>query len=198
MEKIKFEKENVLNRKLKITFILVAIILLGTVSIKIYTNVLTQVMYPKKYVEYVEKYSYQYGVDPLLTYSIIKAESNFNEKAESTSGAKGLMQLMDNTVSELIENNEEILIGMEDEIFEPEKNIILGVKYYSYLYKKYNDNMLLALAAYNAGPGNVDKWISEGIIKSDGSDIENIPFKETNMYVRKIVKNYRVYQELYQ
>ncbi len=56
---------------------------------------------------------------------------------------------------------------------------------------------MLAASAYNAGIGIVDKWIREGIIKEDGSDMENIPFKETNNYARKIVRNYRIYQELY-
>ena len=54
----------------------------------------------------------------------------------------------------------------------------------------------VALAAYNAGSGNVDKWIKDGVIQSDGSDIENIPFKETNTYVRKIMRDYRIYQEI--
>ena len=62
--------------------------------------------------------------------------------------------------------------------------------------QKYN-SIELALAAYNAGSGNVDSWIKQNKIKSDGSDIENIPFKETNNYVRKILKDYKIYQELY-
>ena len=56
---------------------------------------------------------------------------------------------------------------------------------------------MLAVTAYNAGIGNVNKWVQEGYIKIDGSDIENIPFKETNNYVRKIIRNYRIYKELY-
>lgn len=62
--------------------------------------------------------------------------------------------------------------------------------------EKYN-NYPVALAAYNAGIGNVDEWIKKGIIKKDGSDIENIPYKETNNYVRKIIRDYRIYRELY-
>ena len=54
----------------------------------------------------------------------------------------------------------------------------------------------VALAAYNAGSGNVDKWIKDGIIKADGSDIENIPYKETNTYVRKIMRDYQIYKQL--
>ena len=53
------------------------------------------------------------------------------------------------------------------------------------------------MCAYNAGMGNVEKWIESGIIKKDGSDIENIPFKETNHYVRKILRDYQIYQDLY-
>ena len=64
---------------------------------------------------------------------------------------------------------------------------------YSEKYK----NIEVAVAAYNAGIGTVDNWIEKEIIKSDGSDIENIPYKETNNYVRKILRNYKIYQDLY-
>ncbi len=80
---------------------------------------------------------------------------------------------------------------------EPECNIILGTKYFATLLNYYEGNYYLALAAYNAGMGNVTKWINNGIIKEDGSDIENIPYKETNNYIRKVIKNYKTYKELY-
>lgn len=76
-------------------------------------------------------------------------------------------------------------------------NIELGTKYFTKLIKYYGGNYNLAITAYNAGIGTVARWIEEGIIKPDGSDIENIPYKETNNYVRKILKNYKVYKELY-
>lgn len=76
-------------------------------------------------------------------------------------------------------------------------NIELGTKYFANLVNYYDGNYNLAITAYNAGIGTVARWISEGTIKSDGSDIENIPYKETNNYVRKILKNYRIYKELY-
>ncbi len=76
-------------------------------------------------------------------------------------------------------------------------NIELGTKYFAKLIKYYEGNYYLAITAYNAGIGTVAKWIEGGIIKKDGSDIENIPYKETNTYVRKILKNYNVYKELY-
>ena len=104
------------------------------------------------------------------------------------------MQLLPTTATEIAESLDMELT--EEAIYNPEINIMLGTKYFANLVKSYG-NVMLALAAYNAGPGNVTKWISEGDIKEDGSDIENIPYKETNMYVRKIVQNYRIYNELY-
>jgi soluble lytic murein transglycosylase len=84
----------------------------------------------------------------------------------------------------------------ENIILEPDTNINLGTKYIAMLIQKYNC-IELALAAYNAGSGNVDSWIENGTLKEDGSNIENIPYKETNNYVRKILKNYEMYKELY-
>ena len=71
------------------------------------------------------------------------------------------------------------------------------INYFSTLLDKFNQNYILAFTAYNAGLGNVQKWILNGTIKEDGTDIENIPFKETNMYVRKIINNYEMYKKLY-
>ena len=141
-------------------------------------------IYVVKYDEYVSKYSNQYDIDKYLILAIIKAESNFNENAVSKKGAKGLMQLMDTTAEDLAKNSD---INLDD-IFEPDINIQLGSKYISALMSKY-DSIGLALAAYN--------WIEKGIIKSDGSDIEKIPFIETNNYVRKILRDYELYKELY-
>ena len=60
----------------------------------------------------------------------------------------------------------------------------------------YDNNYYLAITAYNAGIGTVQKWIKDGTIKEDGTDIENIPYKETNTYVRKVLNNYKIYDEL--
>lgn len=152
-------------------------------------------LYPKKYEEYVYKYSEELNIDPMLTFAIIKTESNFNESIVSKSGAIGLMQLMENTAKEQakkldIDYSKEIL-------YNPESNLKLGLNYFNTLLDYYNQNYILAFAAYNAGLGNVQKWIAEGTIKENGSDFENIPFKETNMYVRKIIRNYETYKILY-
>ena len=180
---------------LLITVIILFIIIMLFGVFKIQNYVLKKI-YKTTYSEHVYKYSEENNIDPLLTFAIIKAESNFNRNIKSSSGAIGLMQLMESTATEeATEVGEEIIVT--ESLYNPEINIKIGTKYFAKLMKKYNNNYLLAVAAYNAGRGNVDKWIQDGTIKEDGSDIENIPFKETNNYVRKIVRNYKIYKSLY-
>lgn len=97
-----------------------------------------------------------------------------------------------------IDKNEEYIANssISNQLYNPETNIKLGTYYFSTLIQKYN-NVGLALAAYNAGMGRVDEWIKDGVIKKDGSDLENIPYKETNIYVRKILNNYTIYKKIY-
>lgn len=174
------------------TFIIILIILFSIIRIQ---DIVIKGIYPQKYNEYVEKYALEYGIDSMLVYAIIKAESNFKTDIKSTSNAMGLMQLMEETA---IETAEKIGIEYTDGcLYDPETNIQLGIKYYSELLKEYDNNYMLALTAYNAGTGNLKKWIEQGIIKPDGSNIEDIPYKETNNYVRKIVRDYNIYKDLY-
>lgn len=182
----------------KIIAVIAILVIVVIIIAKVFNieQIILQNIYPKKYEEYVEKYAEENNIDPLLIFSIIKAESNFKENAESSSGAVGLMQLMEETAKEIAESMDEPILEKED-LKEAETNIKIGIKYYSILQKNYDGNMLLALTAYNAGIGNVNTWIKNGIIKSDGSDIENIPYKETNMYVRKIIRNYKMYNKIY-
>lgn len=181
--------------KLIIVLLIVIALILGSYKCFNIEEKILRYVYPKKYSEYVYKYSEELGIDPLLTLSIIKTESNFKENTVSRSGAIGLMQLMDNTAKE---QAQKLNIEYQKEtLYEPEKNIQIGLTYFKNLLDQFNENYVLAFAAYNAGIGNVKTWILEGKIKSDGSDYENIPFPETNMYVRKVVRNYKIYKELY-
>lgn len=179
-------------------FISIVVIAIIVVLVKVLDvpQIILKKVYPQKYSEYVYKYSIDNDVDPLLVFAIIKAESNFDEQVVSSSGAVGLMQLMENTAMEQSKKlNKEYKYN---DLYNPQINIELGVAYLSELLEKYEGNYYLAATAYNAGIGIVDGWISNGKIKPDGSDIENIPYKETNNYVRKIVKNYKLYKDLYE
>lgn len=107
------------------------------------------------------------------------------------------MQLMESTAKDIIKKvNISITEGqIQEKLKEPEININLGTKYLSILLEKYT-SLELAITAYNAGIGTVDNWIEKGIINKDGSNIEDIPYKETNNYVRKILRDYRIYSDL--
>ena len=183
-----------LKRLIFLTFVVVIVIVILDKNGYNIQNILLKKIYKLDYSDYVEKYAEEYDVDKYLIYAIIKAESNFDEDAVSHKDAKGLMQLMYSTAEELAEQ-EDIKID-EKKILESDINIHLGTRYISILHKQY-ENLGLALAAYNAGSGNVDNWINKGILKNDGTDIENIPFIETNNYVRKILRDYEIYKKLY-
>ena len=185
----------------KLTKFLIICIILSSIFFILFKvidtdKIVMKKIYPLKYTEYVEKYSKEYNIDSYIIYAIIKAESNFNENAKSKSDAIGIMQIMELTAKEIADKME---LDITNEIlYEPELNIQLGIKYFASLLEKYNNNYSMAIIAYNAGIGNVDKWIKEGTIKEDGTDLENVPFKETNNYIRKILRNYEIYKELYE
>ena len=175
--------------------LLFAVILFGPMQIQ---NRILEIIYPRKFDNFVTLYAKEYQVDENLIYALIKAESNFEPSAVSGKDAKGLMQIVDETALDVAKSLEMdiSLEELSERLNEVDLNIQLGTKYISMLLEKYG-NIPIALTAYNAGIGTVDNWIERDVIKADGSDCENIPYRETNQYVRKILRDYKIYQKLY-
>lgn len=154
-------------------------------------------IYPTKYSSYVIDAAAKYNVDPYLIFSIIKQESKFNKNACSNKNAKGLMQLLDSTAEEMVVDMAEITLTKLD-LFDSKTNIYIGTKYFRTLVDRYDGNVRLAICAYNAGLGNVDKWkLREDVYSDSKVNISNIPFEETKEYLVNILNYYDKYVKLY-
>ncbi|MBO5196294.1 MAG: lytic transglycosylase domain-containing protein [Clostridia bacterium] len=150
--------------------------------------------YPKEYEEYVEKYASQYGVPESIVYAVIKTESGYDSGAVSKAGAVGLMQMMPDTFNWLTTLTKENLDkGL---LYDPETNIKYGTYYLSYLYLKYG-SWDTVYAAYNAGEGNVDDWLGDALEADGAKKLGDVPFKETENYIKKVNKAAEIYDRLY-
>ena len=147
------------------------------------------------------KLPYKSVVEPALILSVIRQESNFDEKAKSRRGAMGYMQLMPQTAEE-IGKILKINFTLDQLQENPTLNIILGSEYLRRLIEKFDGSYVLALAAYNAGPLNVKRWMKNAgdprKIEVDVIDwVERIPFRETRNYVQRVLENVTVYRRLH-
>lgn len=148
-----------------------------------------QLMYPLHQFDTIQKTGIE--LDPFLIISLIRQESAFNEIAKSPAGAIGLMQLRPSTAR----NFERV---STKQLFNPQVNIRVGIKYLSQLLKRYNGETELALAAYNAGPQRIAEWTKRYPIENRMLFLDLLPISETREYVSSIVRNYFWYSKLYQ
>ena len=155
-------------------------------------------VYPLTHFSIVKEAASENSLDPYLILAIIKTESGFNENAKSNKDAKGLMQMLDSTANE-VNDNINIVDSVDDNIYDADVNIKLGCKYFSNLVKRYDGNYYLAICAYNAGMGNVDKWLENGYIEKNLDEYTNVnlPFEETSKYLEKVISSYKIYVKLY-
>ncbi len=178
-----------------VILLLIASITLGIALDLIITQIEKRI-YPLEYSEYVEKYSNEFGVPQKIIYAVIKTESDFNERAVSSAPAHGLMQLTEETFFDVA-----AMLGESPsafDIYSPDVNIRYGTRYLFYLYKMYDGNWDTAIAAYNAGLGNVNKWLSDGELSDGKGNLTKIPFEETRNYLDKVKKASEKYDKLYE
>lgn len=152
--------------------------------------------YPLGYRNIIVKYSQEYDIDPFLIASVINVESRYDKLALSSKDAKGLMQISPQTgewASEVLNIDN----YSEEDLFQPDLNIRIGSWYLNRLFKEFDGNLDLILAAYNAGSGNVNKWIGDEEYCQDGTTLKKIPFKETEDYLVRVDNNYKIYSKIY-
>jgi len=152
-----------------------------------------QALFPLAYVTPVRKWAAQRQLNPLLVLSLMRQESRFQPKIRSVAGAVGLMQVLPETAA-WVSAQIDLATYQIDNI---EDNINLGTWYLAYTHRNYNDNSMLAIASYNAGPGSVDRWVEQTPITDVDIFVEDIPFPETKNYVKSVSENYWNYLRLY-
>lgn len=152
--------------------------------------------YPLEHRELIYHYSEVNKLDPLLVASIIKTESNFNPQAVSPKGARGLMQIMPSTGAWIYQQISGGTLN-QDKLFNAETNIALGTWYVADLMQEFKGDLVLVIASYNAGRGNVKGWLNTQHWTGEHKTIDQIPFMETRQYIRQVLWNYKVYKYLY-
>ncbi|MBQ3131300.1 MAG: lytic transglycosylase domain-containing protein [Clostridia bacterium] len=185
------------NNKKIVRAVIAALVMLAVLCVLAYylNRVAEKRTYRLLYPDIVMEMSAEYQVDPYLVAAVIHCESSNNKEAVSPVGAMGLMQIMPDTGGWIAEKLE--MEGFDQQqLFEPEINIRFGCWYLDYLSKKFNGNRTSVLAAYNGGPGNVEKWLADDRYSADGQ-LTDIPFPETERYIEKVQRAYEKYLTLY-
>lgn len=153
--------------------------------------------YPLAYWKAIQQKTLERGIDPYLVLALIRQESLFNARARSPAAAFGLMQLIVPTAVRVAEQ-----IGLaaptRENLFEPELNLTLGTQYLKDLLERYSNNWFKAIAAYNAGEAAVDRWEREIVTDDIEEFVERIPYVETRGYVKRVLRNHRIYKRLYE
>ena len=153
--------------------------------------------YPQRYSEYVTYYAQKYEIDPNIVYSIIRTESGFDPAAQSDAGARGLMQMTEDTfewIKSKIAPDEPLTF---DDLFDPACAVRFGAYYLRLCLDRYGGDVATAAAAYHSGWGTVDSLLNHEDYTGDGKTLPSFPYSRMNHYVEKILRCYKRYTELY-
>jgi soluble lytic murein transglycosylase len=178
----------------KRVFALLLIVILGLLFYR--AQWMLEWLYPIQYKEDILVSAQNYQVDPFLVAAIIRVESNFNKDGLSPKGALGVMQIMPDTAQWIVEAS-----GYSQETLQllhrPDVNIEIGTRYVQMLFQQFEGNQAAVLAAYNAGPGNVRKWLQSGTWDGTYDVLDQIPFGETRHYVQRVHYYLNKYRQIY-
>lgn len=158
------------------------------------TMVAIRAALPLRYTNVIRTAAAQQRVQPALVAAVIRVESGYRPAAVSPRGAIGMMQLMPATAKWIAGQN-----GQHQgiDLMNPRQNIFLGTWYLAYLLRRYHQNLVLALAAYNGGPGTTDSWLAHGRLAQDAGNGSSIPYPETRHFVARVLRYRRLYRLVY-
>jgi soluble lytic murein transglycosylase len=145
-----------------------------------------EIALPLRHEDIIRQQAHDKGLDPALIAAVIYAESHFRDGQTSAAGAQGLMQLTPATARYIAHKSGGTQFVVDD-LGTPQVNIAYGAYYLRYLLRRYDGNVDFALAAYNAGEGNVDRWISEARARERALTVTAIPYSETRAYVQRVL-----------
>lgn len=153
--------------------------------------------YKLLYRDDIETNAAEQGVDPALVAAVIYNESRFEPSAESYLGARGLMQIMEETGGWIAGKLDETATYTFDAMYDPQTNIRYGVWYLGFLSRLFDGDIVKIAAGYHAGQGRVDQWLDNPEYSTDGTKLEVIPFDDTKQYVSRVVSAYEMYTKHY-
>jgi peptidoglycan lytic transglycosylase len=151
-----------------------------------------QLLFPRAHISVIRRYAAINHLDPYLVMGLIRQESGFNVHATSPADARGLMQVLASTIT----HSRRYRSSVGRRLYEPAYNVRFGCAYLRKLLERYNGNVAEAIAAYNAGPTNVDQWISRRTYRDQQEFVESIPFPETRIYLKAVFADSGIYRKL--
>lgn len=174
----------------------IAVMIIALIALFFATRFFLMVLFPQNYREWIDKYSGQFEMSSDLVYSVIKNESNFDPNAISSVGAKGLMQITEDTFLWAKSRMNDTSSTTYKDILNPEVNIKFGTYILKLLSDEFHDEITI-MCAYHAGRGNVLLWLKDSSYSKDGATFFQIPYKTTWQYAQNVRFTKKLYQMLY-
>jgi len=179
----------------KRVFLVLVVALLAVLFFK--SDWMSRWMYPIHFMDEIRISAKNHDVEPQLIAAIIRAETNYKTGAVSKKGAVGIMQVMPDTADWIVKQAGFKGVTIKSVAHQADVGIELGTWYLQSLNQQFKGNRVAVIAAYNAGPGAVKRWLNEGKWDGKQESISNIPYGETRHYVQRVIYYYNKYMDLY-